>query len=330
MPLLAAAALAVATAGLAGCSNDDGGDAADPPPPLATMAWSDVRVPWVDGELVHFGDATMPQPEQLASVAATADSALVQTADSLTELAADGTQAALGKRVAGIPLADPAGHLAAWTESGAPGSFRLVAYDTAAHEVAASIEVEAGVFPFAVDDGTVYFGDGNSFTRTWEPAAGSGPADLAVPDDTLLLDATPDHRFFIGAEQSTLLSTDGESVEGFGETLFGGFDPSGDHLALTDRESLRVWDIAAGADVALALPDDVVFDTLRWDPDGMLVVRTSPVPDGDAIPPDSPVEYLACDIAERRCGTLPTEIDTVEQADGLESSGSGQLLGLLG
>lgn len=270
------------------------------------LEWSDRDVPWVDGEGVHFGAATMPRPDDLVAVVNTLDMAFVQTKTGLTWLWPDGKVLAMDRPVIGRVQADPFGHFVVWAET--PG--RLIVVDTrygSGRNVDKNgLEVTSvrGTTATVIEQGQSYAVD---LTRAaLEPIDGAdGVRVIGLTDDWIL-------------GESQLLSRDGLPADNVvGRWAEQAFDRSGRYLVRRLSDTGPDGKEVVSQVVIMDLDDrtEVTVDGLegrpdkvRWDPSGELIVRML---EGDA------VRYYSCSV-EADCRAIGSEVP-LALADGPES-----------
>lgn len=344
-PLMAAAAVvAIVAAGATTARLLDDAPAGDP-----AASWRAAGVPFLayDGGTVtvRFGagayavDSASRNADadpRVAAVAATEDSALAavaapgqNTPTTLVEVPADGPAYTVAEDAYGMALADPRGHLAAWTEPITDETWRVVAYDTDRREFAGTLEVPAGSSVEAVDGRQVFlYVEGDDPNGVWSVDAGPRitPLPGEIPGDKFVLDASADGGYLMVVDTGTVLyDPSGHVVHEFGADLFGTFDPDGTWVALVSPDpadgAYRVHEVATGKEVGLDLPDGVSPLSFRWSPDGGLVVKSFTDSDGDG---EGTVRYDSCAVPEGGCaklGELPVEV-----AERFDSSAWGQAM----
>lgn len=227
--------------------------------------WESTGVPWVDGDHVHFGEATMRQPNSLMSIAATRSAAVVlhgassvehsEATNRVTALYADGSEKLLDTNVLGYPIGDPLGEIVAWSTKGSrEGDTTVTAFDTANRRVVGDASVPSGFRVFAVDRETVYLSDLYGTTMVWNPSTGGAPQPFAQAAPGIVTDASSERVIVAQGEQTVLLRQNGEVAQQFDKVYLGTFSPSGEYASLTGQEELLVWDVAPAREIALKLP----------------------------------------------------------------------------
>lgn len=335
LPAAAALSVAALAAAAFGAREIDRGPKA-PAADGETTTWLQAGVPWVDKQNVHFAGQQAPRPVEVMSVAATADAAFVAGGDhgavvALDILTSAGEHRTVDEQLTGIPIADPAGNLAAWTAMNADGENEVVAYDSTTGQVAGTTKVAEGVKVYWVDGDSVFYSDGNEKHFVWKPgSADASPIKLATAEEGIVTDHAATASFEVAASASSLVGPSGDVLKRFDGFQFGTFSPDGRWLALTRDKGLKVWDVTGSSDVALPLPTGQQVTGARWSAKGDLIVEAVPVTADDVPDPTAPVRYFLCVPSSASCAALPTLDLDAGDADGLESSAAGQFATLVG
>jgi DNA-directed RNA polymerase specialized sigma24 family protein len=329
--LVAAAAMAVAAAALT--LPEPGGEAPDASPTSDrstgqvaedVLFWDGLGVPWIhDGRVVH-GSASLPRPAGLAALAATADSVVMTIGDKramIVELRPDGTVAVIGQDAIGTARADTSGRVAAWTEARGEGWYRVVAYDTAAHRVIATLEVHRGMRVQALHDRNLVLHDRNG-DYVWTAGLDTGLVPFEPGGGGFTVkDLTYSHIFVAAPGQGArLLDRSGRVLESFPHTSVrsGAFDPGGRFVsglrAQTSPASMYVYDLENERLVELNAPGNI--DWTRWTPDSRLVLRSS-MPNLRPSYEHLPVFYFVCEPRNGRCIPLADGAATPETTEGV-------------
>jgi DNA-directed RNA polymerase specialized sigma24 family protein len=302
-----------------------------PEPDRRAATWESLGVPWIDDGQIRYGSGAIARPDDLTSLAVTADSAVMTVGDrrgTIVELRPDGSLRFIGKDAVGIALADIAGHLVAWTEVVDARTSQLIAYDTAAQRVLATTSVARGVQVYALNGMQLVLHDerrgylwtprpGNELER-FEPGTGA----------QRVTDMTATHifvtEFGVGSQ---LLYRDGSVVATFPAARFsaGTFDPTGRFVS-----GLRPDDGSAGMSIYDIERDELIglevtgtVDWTRWTREGLLVVRAAARDFGVAYV-DTPVQYSVCDPATGGCELLGRSASTLAEAEGVDVGYVGQ------
>jgi DNA-directed RNA polymerase specialized sigma24 family protein len=328
---VAAAAMAVAAAALT--LPDPGGEAPDASPTSGRSAgqvvedvlpWDGLGVPWIHDRRVVHGSASFPRPAGLTALAATADSVVMTIGDTratIVELRPDGTAAVIGQDAIGSARGDTSGRVAAWTEARGEDWYRVVAYDTAAHRVIATLKVHRGMRVQALHDRNLVLHDENG-DYVWTAGLDTGLVPFQPGGEGFTVkDLTYSHIFVAAPGQGArLLDRTGNVLESFPHTavLSGAFDPSGRFVSglrsQTSPASMYVYDLENKGLVGLDAPGNI--DRMRWTPDSRLVLRSS-MPDLRPGYAHLPVFYFVCEPRNGRCIPLADGASTPETADGV-------------
>lgn len=305
------------------------------PEPAGT--WSETRTPWLEFERpslsLNYGKAHFDlaagagELRKVVSIAATHDSALIELRDdtlpnTITDVRATGESKEVASGVIGVPIADPGGHLAVWSERDADNQTRLVAYDTARSEVVATLDTAADVRVTVVDDRDVYVASSTE-TFTWSPYAKAdlGPLPSVFPDGVTISDVEAKVGFFVVAsDASRLYDMDGQVLRTFDAGLYGTFDPTGSAVAVSGGGAPLVLDVKKNQPISMELPDGQTPFRFRWGPDGNLVIATAPSDPGSD---EVSFSYFNCSVPGGECTALPGSLPT-DLAETYESSTNGQ------
>jgi DNA-directed RNA polymerase specialized sigma24 family protein len=310
-----------------------GGDAdPDPGPDPRAAAWEELGVPWIDDGQITYGSGTVPRPDDLTSLAVSADSAVMTVGDrrgAIVELRPDGSLRFIGEDAIGIALADITGHVAAWTQVVDARTSRLIAYDTAAQRVLATTTVARGVQVYALDGlRLVLHDERRGYLWTARPGHELVPFSPGTATQRVT-DMTATHIFVTDfGVGSQLLDRHGDVVRTFPGARFsaGTFDPTGRFVS-----GLRPDDGSAGMTIYDIERDELIglevtgtVDWTRWTPHGLLVVRAAARDFGVAFV-DTPVQYLVCEPANGRCRPLSPGDTTLAEGEGVDVGYLGQV-----
>jgi hypothetical protein len=301
-----------------------GGD--DEDPPAVTEEYDAARVPWWDGRTVHWAGHAVPE-DDVASYTATGDAAVFlhdrpqypeqpgpQGLGTLTALFDDGSMEELATRVVGVPMADPAGRVVAWTVQVDPDTALLSAYDTAERVGLGSHRIEVDDefvnFVTAVVGDRVFAASADQ-VLLWEPLEG-GSAPQVVPglgrDVGAVVGGTDDGLLVAGESfELSWIGTDGSRRRV--ETSFGDLSPDGRYLVTgtddeTDEDDIVV-SLTSGERVDVDLPADRTIYQARWTADGTLVAATVSADELEEGWDDAlDVTSYACDLDAGTCRQL--------------------------
>jgi hypothetical protein len=285
--------------------------------------WDGLGVPWIHDGRVVYGSTSLPRPAELTALAATADSVVMTIGDpraTIVELRPDGTAAVIGQDATGTARGDTSGRVAAWTEARGEDWYRVVAYDTAAHRVIATLKVHRGMRVQALHDRNVVLHD-ESGDYVWTAGLDTGLVPFEPGGGGFAVKDLTYSYIFVAApgQGARLLDRTGNVLESFPHTavLSGTFDPSGRFVSgLRSQTSPRmyVYDLENEDLVALDAPGNI--DWMRWTPDGRLVLRSS-MPNRRLGSEHLPVSYYVCQPRNGRCIPLADGASVPETADGV-------------
>lgn len=289
----------------------------------AVGEYDDAGVPWWDGRKVHWAGHSAPE-DDVASYTATSDAGVFlhdrpqypeqpgpPGLGTLTALFTDGTTAQLGTRVVGVPMADPTGHVVAWTEKVDDDTALVSAYDTARRVALGTQSIEAeetalNVVSAVIGD-TVYFSNDRR-VLAWRPLElNSNPQEVdgMDPRSTAVIGGTDDGLLVVGEQFGlTWLGSDGsrEPVD----ASPGSLSPDGRYLISgTDNEDNYdhvIVSVPGGDLVDLGIPNDRQIYQARWVSDSTLVAAT--VEKGRGWDDGLDVVSYACTPADRECRKL--------------------------
>lgn len=294
-----------------------------PPAAAAPGDWDDLGLTHSDWYRIHYRGNSMAQPGYVEAIAVTADSALVTDGylidgslrsrhNRLLELpAGSGEPRVIGRRVVGVPMADPAGHRVFWSALDREGDQRLHAYDTA---MGTSYRGPADDLSVWVVDGDTAYVTGDRGGWTWTPGAGDpGLTEMAppLPEDAFLADVAGENRAIATEDDAYVVAPDG-TVLASGLPGWPQFGPTGEYLSLLRNRGVDLWDLAAGRRVTLTGLGGRRAFSPRWSPGGDLVVsaylrrnhQPGPYADWDDA---RPVTYFRCTVPDGRCVELRPE-----------------------
>ena len=333
---LAVATLTVATTSPAAMARD--GD-----------SWSSLQVPHLTvtestpggypfPTAIQFGHNRLRYPRWgVTSMAATADAAIVlaQTAQAefgrLLELPGQGRSGrVLERHPWGIPMGDPAGHLAFWLHRTAHAG-RLVAYDTSTGTKHVGPTITSGTRVFAVDGDTAYLLDLYGLVASWRPG---DPALTSLPalggERLFLNDVHGDRALLTDFEHEDVIVRDlsGATVGTVRRAAYATFSPDGSAFVAWTRRGYRAYDAVTLQELPLRGLRGREAYRARWSPTGHLVlslVRSA----SQALAHEAQVGFAACSLPDGRCRALPGRSNSVIEPF-YESSPLGQLITLIG
>jgi hypothetical protein len=333
---LAVATLAVATTSPAAVARD-------------TSSWASLEVPHLTvtestpggypfPTAIQFGHNRLRYPRWgVTSMAATADAAIVlaQTAQAefgrLLELPGQGRSGrVLERHPWGIPMGDPAGHLAFWLHQTAHGS-RLVAYDTGTTTKQPGPRTDSGTRVFAVDGDTAYLVDFSGDVASWRPGDPDvTPLPALAGERLLLTDVQDGHALFTDFDSNGLVVTDltGATLATLPRAQYATFSPNGSAFVAWTRRGYRAYDAVTLQELPLRGLHGREAYRARWSPRGSLVlslVRSAP----QALTHEAVIGFAACSLPDGRCHALPGRSNSVIEPF-YESSPLGQLITLIG
>jgi len=316
----------------------------------------EVAAPWWDSTGLHF-EGEVYEEFAGTSYAATQQSALVEVMseddyieigsadearllylESVVELPIIGKEKELTHRLLGDIIADVQGSLATWVEPALRGEgVKLVAYDTATHQVLRTLSVADGsARPFAVDGQRIYVAGEELPLRVWdvERSASRLAPVPHLPEGSFVADAHDGKLIVFGDEQTQLIAPDGDVIKSFDGVMFLTFSPDGSHVAGltwdggTDMDAF-VWDVADAAEVPLRLPKNAEILDVQWEADGDLLIPTVAIDKGgDRLEGVSAV-YNTCSTATGECQQVEgtKRIDPSEVGSSSGQSQLGQVVG---
>lgn len=275
--------------------------------------WRGLDVPYLSGGRVHFrGNAARepyPDPDHptsLVAVAATRTAAILQADEStLVELPARrGELRLLTRRLVGIPMADPVGDWAFWTQTHGR-QVRLVGYDARRNVVRRGPLLGRQGRVWAVDGATAYVSTRGRYA-SWTPGGRLRPSPLDA-DELFLSDVHRGRAVLNDMAAETgrvrVVGPHGAALAELPDALGDTFDPSGRFLALWGG---AVWDVAADEVARLRLGRRWEAVQQRWAPSGELVVLAE-----DAHPDRAernPARRFVCAPATGACDRLPDPV----------------------
>ena len=320
----------------------------------AVDAWDEIGAPWSRGDQVHYLGRTARLPGGVASIAATADAAVIlhdrtspeygdddeyiaPGTGTVSALFADGELRSLGDHVVGVPLSDPLGHLAAWNTLGADERIGVVVFDTRKREVLH--RNQSGARVLAVDGDHVYLGTDQG-PVVWSEGTSEAPTPLGAgvePEDWLL--DVAGNVLLVGSENDdggevALRSVDGTRIAPVPEGA-GSFSPDGAHLTVHSyndemEEAVQLWNVTARKDVPLQLPAGTKAVQAQWSSSGQLVVAVVDGEEYDENWDDAlGVTSYACKTEDGTCHVIAGGPRVVGDLLLYESSGVGQFGALM-
>lgn len=239
---------------------------ATPETDAATTAnpFAERRVSWARGEVIHWGSETFAVGRTVSSYVQT-DDGFVYTSPNGAVWLHDGTASRrLGQASTGRLRADDTGSLVAWVSAHEAGAPEYVVHDTALGQEVARVAGDSRAEVLAVDDGAVYWRDGADRMVRYDvasgetfvvhdqqpPAADPTRKEPAVYD---LVDVADGQLAYVVDGGRGIETKVGPVVDVAAPTVARAssafLSPDARFLAAEEFDNIRVYDVAARADV---------------------------------------------------------------------------------